>query len=101
MAAGPTLTTSFSLALPALLCEEGFVITPTLQMGKLRHGNFRNVPVASSPAVIRSLPQAAAGLVSLLRFIVVITVITYGFMEAMRAGSLSSDTCSQCPVSLS
>lgn len=49
---------------------------PTLQMGKLRHGSFRNVPVASSPAVIHSLPQAAAGLVSLLRFIVVITVIT-------------------------
>lgn len=44
-------------------------------MGRLRHRDSRNVPVESFPVVIHSLPQAAAGFVSLLHFIVVITVI--------------------------
>lgn len=66
---------NFTLALLALLFKEDIIINPTLQMGKLRHGDFRNVPVGSSLAVMHLLPQAAAGLVSLLHFIVVITII--------------------------
>lgn len=69
------LTTSFTAAPLTLLCEEDVTINPTLQMGKLRRGDFRNVPFESSPAVTHSLPQAAAGRVSLLHFIVVITII--------------------------